>query len=614
MNESSKQSEIKLGLIENELVITHENKDIAIIKKESLNNTLPTTDECGKQLEVNVDLVDNEFSITNRNKGIACIKKEFIIEKYEPKLAVNCISETDKSKINEDEPPSKKQKCSKSVLKGQNKSRNCTYSQNVHDHLCSNLVEGTDKGSCPYDNCKFLHDVKQYLEKKPDDIDNTCYVYSLKGRCPRGLTCRFGRNHIKNEANVVDQDKYDIWIQKESSCKSLGKENMFKLRKKTYDFTKSNEAVKKIDNNKNIGPLIEENARQINWNNKLYLAPLTTVGNLPFRRICKEYGADITCSEMVLSSSLLQGHNQEWALTKRHESEDLFGVQICGNNPYMLTKSAQVLQENVEMDFLDLNLGCPLDQIYRQGAGSGLLLRNKKLEVCLKSMRTVLDVPLTVKTRSGVSKDQNLVHELIPMFKDSGVSLVTVHGRSREQRYTKMADWKYVNECAKLASPIPVFSSGDVMSYEDYENSKIEHPEISGAMIGRGALIKPWIFREIKEKRHWDISSSERFDMLKKFVNYGLEHWGSDTRGVETTRRFLLEWLSFCYRYIPVGILECVPQKVNERPPNYRGRNDLETIMASGNCADWIEISKMLLGPVPDGFQFLPKHKANSWK
>ena len=104
---------------------------------------------------------------------------------------------------------------------------------------------------------------------------------------------------------------------------------------------------------------------------------------------------------------------------------------------------------------------------------------------------------------------------------------------------------------------------------------------VDGIMIARGALYKPWIFTEIKEQRDWDISSSERFDILRRFSNYGLEHWGSDTQGVETTRKFLLEWLSFFYRYIPVGVLERVPHRLNERAPPYIGRNDLETLMAS---------------------------------
>lgn len=144
-------------------------------------------------------------------------------------------------------------------------------------------------------------------------------------------------------------------------------------------------------------------------------------------------------------------------------------------------------------------------------------------------------------------------------------------------------------------------------------------------MIGRGALIKPWIFTEIKEQRLWDISSRERLDIMKKYVNYGLEHWGSDTKvhilshrfsaqmivvgfklfyvlfscqqGVENTRRFLLEWISFLHRYIPVGILECPPQKINDRPPVFKGRDELETLMASPNCAHWIQIRYILCCP-----------------
>lgn len=165
----------------------------------------------------------------------------------------------------------------------------------------------------------------------------------------------------------------------------------------------------------------------------------------------------------------------------------------------------------------------------------------------------------------------------------------------------------------EAAAPLPVFGNGDILSYEDYKQATELIPNIAGVMIGRGALIKPWIFTEIKEAKLWDISSSERFNIIKKYVYYGLEHWGSDNKGVENTRRFLLEWLSFLYRYVPVGILERPPQKINERPVPYMGRDDLETLMASPSASDWIKISEMLLGPVPENFKFLPKHKANSY-
>ena len=135
-------------------------------------------------------------------------------------------------------------------------------------------------------------------------------------------------------------------------------------------------------------------------------------------------------------------------------------------------------------------------------------------------------------------------------------------------------------------------------------------------MIGRGALIKPWIFQEIKERRTIDISSSERFDLLKKFANYGLEYWGSDNvvsidvinfKGLDHTRRYLLEWLSFSCRYIPVGLLEVLPQKMNDRPPPFVGRDDLETLMASSSASDWIKLTERILGPTPDSFIFVPK-------
>ena len=132
-------------------------------------------------------------------------------------------------------------------------------------------------------------------------------------------------------------------------------------------------------------------------------------------------------------------------------------------------------------------------------------------------------------------------------------------------------------------------------------------------MIGRGALIKPWIFKEIKEQKYWDPTSTERFELMRRYVNYGLEHWGSDTKGVENTRRFLLEWQSFLYRYIPYDLLLQPPQQINQRPQKYRGRDEMETLMSSPNSADWVRLSEMLLGPVPTNFTFVPKHKANSF-
>ncbi|VVD03654.1 unnamed protein product [Leptidea sinapis] len=587
--------------------------------------------------------------LNNTDRGVCHIKKEYILC-IDKKNQEN-DTQTNKRSLEHDAGDNHEQdikKCrseleiekapkTKDKKRGQNKARPKTFHDDKQLKPCASIVNITsmdDISPCQYPNCKFIHDPLTYLKTKKEDIGDECIVFKLKGRCPRGISCRYGASHISHDGfNLIDEQRAKLWI--EDTKNILQPSLQTKLQKKQYDFSTSEKLVqalydirngKQNDNgntticNKPSGIITDEDLikllprekKTIDWRDKLYLGPLTTVGNLPFRRICKSYGADITCGEMALCESLLKASKQEWALVKRHESEDLFGAQICGNNPYLITKVAQVLQENTELDFVDLNLGCPIDLVYKQGGGSAMMLRLSQLEVSVKGASSILNIPFTIKMRTGVYKNKNIAHNIAPKVAEWGASLITLHGRSRESRYTKQADWEYIEQCAKAAS-CPIYGNGDIFSYEDYIQKKQLAPSIQGVMIGRGALIKPWIFTEIKEQKLWDISSSERFEILKKFTNYGLEHWGSDTQGVEATRRFMLEWLSFLYRYVPVGLLERPPQVINERPPLYFGRDDLESLMASGNCSDWIKISEMLLGPVPDGFVFLPKHKANSY-
>lgn len=596
--------------------------------------------------------------------GVCAIKEEFIIQRpvndatedntnpFKRKSDGDpLIDDNKRSKENDGDDKSGH----KNKKRGQNKARPKTFQDNKENKPCPSIitaVSSTSSTPCEYKNCKYIHDPLDYLKSKPKDLGDSCHIYNLRGKCSRGIACRYGSSHITAEGyNVIDLNKWEQW--KEDTKNTIQPSLQTLLQKKKYDFKFSERLIKHMDkrkkptgnepaetlsnqheeqNNKdqtkeeirlnnNSGTVTDEDLikllprekKTIDWRDKLYLSPLTTVGNLPFRRICKGFGADITCGEMALCESLLKGLKQEWALVKRHESEDLFGAQICGNNVYLITKVAQLLQENTELDFIDLNLGCPIDLIYKKGGGSGMMHRLPALEASVRCASNLLNIPFTVKMRTGVYQDKKITHTIVPKMAEWGASLITVHGRSREARYTRSSDWEYIETCAKAATPCPVYGNGDILCYEDYIEKRNTAPTVQGVMIGRGALIKPWIFTEIKEHRLWDIRSSERYEILKKYTNYGLEHWGSDIQGVENTRRFLLEWLSFLYRYVPVGLLEQPPQKINERPPTYFGRDDLETMMASGNCADWVKISEMLLGPVPEGFSFLPKHKANSY-
>ncbi|KAM7143188.1 tRNA-dihydrouridine(47) synthase [NAD(P)(+)]-like [Molossus nigricans] len=539
--------------------------------------------------------------------------------------------------------------------RGQNKGR--PHIKPTHydkNRLCPSLVQESAAKCLFGDRCRYLHDVSCYLETKPADLGPRCVLFETYGRCPYGVTCRFAGAHLGPKGQNLVQEEV---VQAPPVRNSLDKVLQQQLRKRKIHFERAEQALHQLGKGhlpgptpsatvpmvpgvesaqqaplgpctgtppsspmQTCGPLTDEDIvrlrscekRRLDITGKLYLAPLTTCGNLPFRRICKRFGADVTCGEMAVCTNLLQGQTSEWALLKRHQCEDIFGVQLEGAFPDTMTKCAELLNRTIEVDFVDINVGCPIDLVYKKGGGCALMNRSAKFQQIVCGMNQVLDVPLTVKIRTGVQDRVNLAHRLLPKLRDWGAALVTLHGRSREQRYTKLADWQYIKQCVTAASPMPLFGNGDILSYED-ANCAMQ-TGVAGIMIARGALLKPWLFTEIKEQRHWDISSSERLDILRDFTNYGLEHWGSDTQGVEKTRRFLLEWLSFLCRYVPVGLLERLPQRINERPPYYLGRDYLETLMASQKAADWIHISEMLLGPVPPNFVFVPKHKANAYK
>ncbi len=345
---------------------------------------------------------------------------------------------------------------------------------------------------------------------------------------------------------------------------------------------------------------------------KLYLAPLTTIGNLPFRRVCVGLGCDVTCSEMAVAENIIKGKRSEWVLMKRHPSEKIFGVQLAANRVSDACKAAQLIEECSSADFVDLNCGCPIDVITNMGMGSALLERVTRMrDLCYGFSNTLKRIPFTIKVRTGKKTGNPTIHKILPELMSWGPSAITLHGRSWEQRYTKEADWNYIRDFASKA-PIPVIGNGDCWDYVTWKQH-IEQDKVSTVLFARGAIIKPWVFTEVKERKMWDISSSERFDILRNFTNYGLEHWGSDWEGVEKTRNFLLQTLSFMHRYVPYGVLERYPVEMWHRPVPFVGRDDLETLMASPFSESWIELSEMLLGPVPAGFRFEPKHASNSY-
>jgi len=379
-----------------------------------------------------------------------------------------------------------------------------------------------------------------------------------------------------------------------------------------------------------LEPFPSRPVKLVDFSNKIYIAPLTTVGNLPFRRIMKSMGADITCGEMAMCANLLSGQSSEWALLRRHPSEDCFGVQITAAHADQFERCAELLETHTTVDFVDVNMGCPIDLVVDKGAGSALMNRPPKIKGMVAGLTKRLTCPITLKMRIGWNENKPNAHHVINLVEGMGpqhterISAFMIHGRSRLQRYSRLANWEYINSvaagtaAAEVKPPSkPIIGNGDIFSYQEWEEHKAKLGSVSSCcMLARGALIKPWLPTEIKESRHWDISSTERLGLLKTFVHHGLEHWGSDQKGVNNVRRFLLEWLSFLHRYVPVGLLDVLPPYLNDRPPGASfafGRDKLETLMASRDSKDWVKISELLLGPVPSSFKFLPKHQSNAY-
>ncbi|KAK7751200.1 tRNA-dihydrouridine synthase 3 [Diatrype stigma] len=668
----------------------------------------------------------------DRRKGVAPVKPEYIISTSLPETVID--DDAAEASVAADDAANGKPDAQDNGKKGKKRKKQTGQNQNrsfgQHEdaiRLCSTRAFSDEFSpkECKFgDRCNMCHDLRKYFnEGRRDDLDTfagKCPVYEKYGRCPSGWKCRFVKSHSK-EVEHDDGRKEMVLLQETSSSvveadedpdKRPGTVNIvpvdikWDLSRKKYKLEKSEAYIKwqekdtdlsrKLFNRKKDLENAQADAASLadlraqfsdppfkaSEKRKIYfgretpvLAPLTTQGNLPFRRLCAELGAQVTYSEMALGMPLVQGQKGEWALMKAHESElaaprytpanesivkgydnskDLkFGAQISANQPWVAMKATEAITHNLpHLRLVDLNCGCPIDLIFQQGGGSALLDAHSKLEKMVRGMNAVSgDVPITTKLRTGVKEGRPTASKLIERlafggsdFRDRlgapGCAAITLHGRSRQQRYTKSADWSYIAECAALIKSynqkrddladtnqqpdestqansadgkMYFIGNGDCYSHVDYFDH-IDNAKVDTVMIARGAMVKPWIFEEIEKGQYLDKSASERLGYIEKYARYGLEAWGSDEMGLGFTRRFLLEWLSFTHRYVPIGLLEHLPPNLNDRPPKYRGRNDLETLLASDNYKDWIKISEMFLGPAHPDFKFQPKHKSNSYE
>jgi tRNA-dihydrouridine synthase 3 len=279
------------------------------------------------------------------------------------------------------------------------------------------------------------------------------------------------------------------------------------------------------------------------------LAPLTVGGNLPFRRLCTEFGAEVTVGEMAVVRKLLAGSPSEFALLRSHPDEPFFGVQLADRNGDSLAEGAR-LAESRGARFVDLNCGCPIHEITRRGLGASLLRKPARLGRLVEALKRAVGVPVTVKLRSGWKEGGENVSEVARVCEESGADALTLHGRTREQRYNRAADWDLIGRVAAERG-IPVIGNGDILTPYEARDRMVRFG-VRAVMLARGALIKPWIFRELREGRVWEPTAEERLGVLWRFVELLREHFGPDERGRKRAMRFLPWHLGFFCRYRPL--------------------------------------------------------------
>lgn len=281
----------------------------------------------------------------------------------------------------------------------------------------------------------------------------------------------------------------------------------------------------------------------------LWLAPLTRGGHLAFRRLCVEFGAQVTVGEMAVARRLLRDDTREFALLKSHPDEPFFGVQLAGNQAEELAEAAR-LAESRGARFVDLNCGCPIHLITGRGLGASLLQKPARIARLVEAMRRAVGVPVTVKLRTGYREGKPNVPEVARACEEAGAASLTIHGRSREQRYNRSADWDLIGRVAAERG-IPVVGNGDILTH--YEaGERLRRSGVASLMLARGALIKPWLFRELREGRSWLPTPEERLGVVWRLLELMREHFGHDDRGRRRILGFLPWHLDFFSRYRPL--------------------------------------------------------------
>lgn len=258
------------------------------------------------------------------------------------------------------------------------------------------------------------------------------------------------------------------------------------------------------------------------------LAPMAGITDMPFRIICSKLGCGLVVSEMVSAKGLLYKNVKTFDMLRVAPEERPAAIQLFGSNPQELARAAKIAEAE-GADIIDFNMGCPVPKIVNNGEGSALMKNPQLAYEILARMADAVNIPITVKIRSGWDAAHINAPEIAQFAEKAGVAAIAVHGRTREQFYNGKADWQVI-KAVKDAVKIPVFGNGDILSAEDGLRM-FKETGCDGLMIGRGADGNPWIFAELAAalgangEKH-EVTLAERMAMILRHLQMLIDFKG----------------------------------------------------------------------------------------
>lgn len=257
----------------------------------------------------------------------------------------------------------------------------------------------------------------------------------------------------------------------------------------------------------------------INIKNNLVLAPMAGISNPTYIKICESMGAGYAITELISAEAIVRGNKKTLDMLEGIDKiKMLVAIQIFGSNPATMKEAAKILVNDYHAKIIDINMGCPVPKVaIKSEAGSALLKDVNKIREIVIEVVNAIDVPVTVKIRSGWDNNHINAIEVAKVIEESGASAITIHARTRSQGYSGIADWKIIKDVVNAVN-IPVIGNGDIYTPEDAKKM-LDETCCSAVMIGRGALGNPWIFKNtlsyLKNGTYPEVTISDKINMMK---------------------------------------------------------------------------------------------------